>query len=41
MMSPALLVMMAAIIVPLGTMIAMSLWSLSGYDLITTPTLGN
>ncbi len=38
---PTLLVMAAAIIVPLATMIMMSFWSVSGYSIDTTPTLLN
>ena len=38
---PALLVMVAAIIVPLATMVMMSFWSVSGYSIDTAPTLQN
>lgn len=41
MLAPALLLMMAAILVPFGILIAMSLWSSVGFDFDTTPTLGN
>jgi len=40
-MSPALLLMAAAIIFPIGMTLVMSTWSLSGYDTVTTPSLGN
>ncbi len=40
-LSPALLLMAAAIIVPLGTMILMGFWSMQGYTVDTTPTLQN
>ncbi len=40
-LTPALIVMAAAIVVPILTMIAMSFWSVSGYAIDTTPTLGN
>ncbi len=40
-LTPALVVMGAAIIVPLITMIAMSFWSVTGYTMDTTATLGN
>jgi spermidine/putrescine transport system permease protein len=40
-MAPALMLMAAAILFPLGMTLAMSTWSLSGYDIDTTPNLGN
>lgn len=40
-LSPALLVMAAAILIPLATMVMMSFWSISGYAIDTTPTLQN
>lgn len=40
-MAPALLLMAAAIIFPIGMTLILSTWSLSGYDTVTTPSLGN
>lgn len=40
-LSPALILMLVAITVPLLTMLAMSLWSMSGYDMDTTVSAGN
>lgn len=40
-LTPALLVMTVAIVVPLVTMLTMSFWSVSGYAMDTTPTLEN
>lgn len=40
-LSPALILMLVAITVPLVTMLVMSLWSVSGYDIDTTLSLGN
>ncbi len=40
-MAPALLLMAAAIIFPIGMTLVMSTWSLSGYDTVTTPGLSN
>jgi spermidine/putrescine transport system permease protein len=40
-LSPALLLLTVAIMVPLGAMVLMSLWSVSGYDIDTTLTLQN
>lgn len=40
-LAPALLIMAAAILMPLGTMILMSFWSISGYDIDKTLSLGN
>ena len=40
-LSPALLVLGLAILVPMALLIAMSTWSMSGFDLVTTPGLGN
>lgn len=40
-LAPAFLVMLAAILSPLWTTLAMSTWSLSGYDMDTTPSLAN
>lgn len=40
-LAPALILMTAAILVPLGMTLAMSTWSLAGYDIDTTPSLGN
>lgn len=40
-MAPALVLMAAAILFPLGMTLVMSTWSLSGYDTVTTPSLGN
>jgi spermidine/putrescine transport system permease protein len=40
-LAPALLVMAASILFPLGMMLAMSTWSLNGYTIDTTPTLAN
>ena len=40
-LAPALLIMTAAVIAPLITMLTMSFWSVSGYTLDTTPSLGN
>ncbi len=40
-MAPALLLMAAAIIFPIGMTVILSTWSLSGYDTVTTPSLGN
>ncbi len=40
-LAPAMLVMAAAIVLPLTTMIMMSFWSISGYSVDTTPSLGN
>lgn len=40
-LAPALLIMLAAIIMPLVTMIMMSFWSVSGYDIDKTVGLGN
>jgi spermidine/putrescine transport system permease protein len=40
-LGPALLLMAAAILFPLGMTLAMSTWSLSGYEMNTSPSLGN
>jgi spermidine/putrescine transport system permease protein len=40
-LSPALLLMAAAILFPIGMTLVMSTWSLSGYDIDSTPSLGN
>ena len=40
-LAPALLLMAAAILFPLGMTLAMSTWSLSGYDIVRTPSLDN
>jgi spermidine/putrescine transport system permease protein len=40
-LSPALIVLGFAVLVPLGLLIAMSTWSMSGFDVVTTPSLGN
>jgi spermidine/putrescine transport system permease protein len=40
-MAPALLLMAAAIIFPIGMTLVMSTWSLSGYDTVTTPGASN
>jgi spermidine/putrescine transport system permease protein len=40
-MSPALLVLGIAILVPFALLVTMSFWSMSGYDLNTTATLDN
>jgi spermidine/putrescine transport system permease protein len=40
-MTPALLLMTAAIVFPIGMTLVMSTWSLAGYELLTTPTFGN
>lgn len=40
-MAPALVLMAAAIIFPIGMTLVMSTWSLSGYDMLTTPSFGN
>jgi spermidine/putrescine transport system permease protein len=40
-MAPALALMAAAIIFPIGMTLVMSTWSLSGYDTVTTPGIGN
>lgn len=40
-LAPALVIMAAAIIMPLATMITMSFWSVSGYDIDKTLTLAN
>jgi|JI8StandDraft_2_1071088.scaffolds.fasta_scaffold06209_3 spermidine/putrescine transport system permease protein len=40
-LAPALLLMAAAILFPLGMTLAMSTWSLAGYDIDRTPGLGN
>jgi spermidine/putrescine transport system permease protein len=40
-LAPALLLLAAAIIVPLGTMIMMSFWSITGYDIDRALTLKN
>ena len=40
-LSPALLVLGLAILAPLALLIAMSSWSMSGFDLVTTPGLSN
>jgi spermidine/putrescine transport system permease protein len=40
-LTPALALMAMAILFPLGMTLAMSTWSLSGYDLDMTPSLGN
>lgn len=40
-MAPALVLMAAAILFPLGMTLVMSTWSLSGYDTVTAPSLGN
>jgi spermidine/putrescine transport system permease protein len=40
-LAPALILMAAAIVFPLGMTLAMSTWSLSGYDIDPTPSLGN
>ena len=40
-LAPALLLMSAAILFPLGMTLAMSTWSLSGYDINQTPSMGN
>ncbi len=40
-LAPALLVMAAAILFPLGMTLTMSTWSLSGYDIQHDPGIGN
>jgi spermidine/putrescine transport system permease protein len=40
-LSPALIVLGLAILAPLALLIAMSTWSMSGFDLVTSPGLGN
>ena len=40
-LSPALILMALAIVVPLFNMLSMSLWSMSGYDVNKTPSLAN
>jgi spermidine/putrescine transport system permease protein len=40
-LAPALILMAAAILFPLGMTLAMSTWSLSGYDIDQTPGIGN
>lgn len=40
-LAPALILMAMAIVFPLGMTVVMSTWSLSGYDINPTPTLGN
>jgi spermidine/putrescine transport system permease protein len=40
-MAPALVLMAVAIVFPIGMTLVMSTWSLSGYDTVTTPSLGN
>lgn len=40
-LTPALILMAAAILVPLGLTLTMSTWSLAGYEINQTPGLGN
>ena len=40
-LSPALIVLGLAILAPLALLIAMSTWSMSGFDLVMSPSLGN
>lgn len=40
-LAPALILMAVAILFPLGMTVAMSTWSLSGYDIVTTPGIEN
>ncbi|MFY9209504.1 MAG: ABC transporter permease [Aestuariivita sp.] len=40
-LAPAMILMAAAILFPLGVTLTMSTWSLSGYDVDQTPGLGN
>ena len=40
-LGPALLVLGLAILVPFILLVVMSTWSMSGFDLVTTPSLGN
>jgi ABC-type sugar transport system permease subunit len=40
-LAPALILMAAAILFPMGMTLAMSTWSLSGYDIDKTSNLGN
>lgn len=40
-LAPALTLMAAAILFPLGMTLTMSTWSLSGYDIDQTPSMGN
>lgn len=40
-LAPALMLMAAAILFPLGMTLTMSTWSLSGYDMNTTPSMDN
>ncbi len=40
-MAPALFLMATAIIFPIGMTLVMSTWSLSGYDIVSTPGIGN
>ena len=40
-LSPALILLALAIVVPLFNMLSMSLWSMSGYDVDKTPSLAN
>ena len=40
-LAPALILMAVAILFPLGMTLTMSTWSLSGYDINQTPSLGN
>jgi spermidine/putrescine transport system permease protein len=40
-LSPALVILVLAILIPFGLLVAMSFWSMSGYDMVTTPSLQN
>lgn len=40
-LSPALTILALAILIPFGLLVAMSFWSMSGFDMVTTPGLQN
>jgi spermidine/putrescine transport system permease protein len=40
-LSPAMVILVLAILIPFGLLVAMSFWSVSGFDLVTTPGLQN
>jgi spermidine/putrescine transport system permease protein len=40
-LSPALVILVLAILIPFGLLVTMSFWSMSGFDMVTTPGLHN
>jgi spermidine/putrescine transport system permease protein len=40
-LSPALVILVLAVLIPFGLLVAMSFWSMSGFNMVTTPGLQN